>query len=424
MNLAAADGAIWSRYAFGLGQIAALLSGGANINGQTRVVQLNDDLMETRLLGVSLSSRPEDVTDLLVRPPRPDRLPRGRPTDNSLSLQAYFRKLSSASVEARLAARPSNSRIKYQVLAVSDEVPEIGHPSYAFYSGPFSINQDQTEALVLAAYALDGNRVSAIQTWPVEASPPASITMDSTEASAGVLVVNWYVHGAVQRVRLYYRLHNTDWPTLDGTLTGILDEQYLLGTIHVELDGGSVARDGTPMTNVVDNGGTARTGIGGTSWTRTGLSNGNVVRLIGIPVDATDQLGARASTSRTITTTSSVALTAFTQSALTNSAGTTPTVGQTIYGNLAWTPNASVSDGSHDLEISISADGGAWEVLTTVLTPVTTTTLRVATPYTRATGKYDPNRALMFRARVMLAGVPQTTRVTDTLTITTRDAVL
>ncbi len=391
VNLAAADAAVWSRYAFGIGQVAALLDADVPVNATTRVVELEDDLVRVGTLRVSLSSRPEDVTDLLVRPPRPDRLRRGRATDTSLSLQASFRRLTdAASLEVRLSARPANSRIKYQVLLVGDELPQIGDATYGYYSGPFTVNLDQTSDLILAAYAIDGNQVSSIQTWPLNTDKIPAVTLGVTEPVAGTARFTWIPTRGVAEVRIYYTT-GANWPTLDGTLTGILNEASFIGTINVREDGGSVARAGTPLAGVLDAAGTSRTGIGGLAWQQTGVGAATVVRAIVVPRDINGVIGARASATLTISGAAAPALTVVNQGALTNSAGGALVVGDGVYANASWTPSAAVVNGTHNVQVYIRVDGGDWEPKLTVASPVATTTARVrVSPYTKSSGKFDP----------------------------------
>lgn len=425
VNLAAADQTQWARYAFATGQVAAITDPDLHLSGQTRVLQLEEELVELGNLRIVLSSRPEDVTDLIVRPPRPDRLPRGITTATEFSLQIKFEDIATnpGAVGVRLSARPANGRIKYQVLDKGAAIPVIGATSYLDYTAPFVVNQDQPEDLVIAAYVEDGTRVSSIQTWDVDRDNVPEVTVTLNEIVAGTLGVSWVPDDDVEKVRLYYRLDASNWPTLNGASDGILDQTYYVGEINVREDGGSVARDGTPLADVYDSTGTARTGIGGTAWRKTGLSAANVTRVIVIPVDRRGNLGARVAVTRTIAGTVSAGLTAFAQSALTNSVGSAPTAGQRIYGNLTWTPNASVVDATHDLEIAYTVDGVTWEVLTTVASPLTTTSLRVNTGYVYGTGKHDPYRLFTFRARLLDPAVVQT-RVSNQQEIQTRDAPL
>lgn len=392
LDLAQADRDRWNAYELILGGPVRVVEDALPVNGTTRLLEVARDLLAPALTEVVLSSRPEDLVDMLVRPRVPGRLPRTPDTSTRPLIDIDIRDVPGSPGQSMvyLTARPEGAQIWYVIDDAGAPVPVIGAADYVLYASPFPLNRLQDQRLQIAAYAQQGGAFSEVQVRTIDRDTVPDVVPTIQQPVSGTARLSWVPDDDVVDVRLYVRVDPTTWPTSDGTVTGALDSTYFVGTIHVREDGGSVAANGTPLTNVLDSGGTARTGIGGMAWQLTGLSSGNVVRGIWVPRDRFGNIGARASASFTMTTGSTPNIASATQSALTDSAGGSLTVGETIYANLAWTLAGGASDGNHDLRISVRTNGGAWTVLTTIGNPVGATTLRTSTGYAYRTEKFDP----------------------------------
>jgi hypothetical protein len=156
---------------------------------------------------------------------------------------------------------------------------------------------------------------------------------------------------------VYRRQHATSWPTGDGTTTGVLDNAYFVAEMNVTTDGGGFDAAGAAIP-------------GGTLLENTGWTNGQVARVIVVPIDELDNVGARTTANLTMTGGAVAALTAASQSA--NSNGSSCGTGATR--NFSWTPNGSVSDGNHDLKVYVAVDIGTPQLLFTETAPVSVTT--------------------------------------------------
>jgi len=210
---------------------------------------------------------------------------------------------------------------------------------------------------VVACYAVIGNRQSPVQVFQLPLSPVPLAPITLSEPVGGTLRISWTPNAWVRRVRVYRRQHATSWPTVDGTTTTALSETYFVAEMNVLADGGGFDNVGNTI-------------VGGTTLENTGWTNTQVARVILVPLDELGTPGTRATANLTMTGAAAAALTACTSTLNGNgsSCGTPATR------DFAWTPNGSVVNATHDLEIWHSVDGGADYLLFTETSPATVTT--------------------------------------------------
>jgi hypothetical protein len=175
--------------------------------------------------------------------------------------------------------------------------------------------------------------------------------------------------------RLYVRVHASSWPTADGTSTGLLDPTYLVAP-----DERRVAIEG--LTHQID-----------------GYSGSDQIQAIAVPIDRRGNVGARALAQFTVGGGATAALTAFV--ATVEDPGSA-CVDPAVY-RVTWTPNGAVADGTHDLLLWISIDGGGWIQVPTEASPASNTTADVEPGFYEDVGT-GIFRSVRFRYQLIAAG--------------------
>jgi hypothetical protein len=381
----------WAALTVAPGDATRITDGELPVAGSTRVLETERDLLTDTNVKVVLSSRPEDLTDALVRPRPAPRTLRNAAADVPLSVQATFEPLATdrTQVRVRLEARPAEATIRYVLLDAGATVPAVGGAAWATYTQPFLVDRDQTAAVQVAAYATLANRTSHVSQWTIDQNPSASVTLSITEHSSGIPRVVWVPDIDVAAVRLYFNAA-AGYPTLDGTATGTLDPTYLIGAISVQPDGGAVSSSGTALANVVDSAGALRAGIGGTAWQWNGsaFSPGAIVRAIAVPVDRGGVPGARATAIYSVVGSASPTINYLSIGAPTDSTGGSLSVGETAYCLASWSVNSAITGGAHDAILSSRINGGEWQQRTVITDPAGTTTFRFNTGLQYQTAKW------------------------------------
>lgn len=287
-------------------------------------------------------------------------------------IEAYFLPLKGnpGQVQVRLGV-PAGATAYYVVQDWGTTVPTIGAGSWTVYGGPFTVSQLEDLDRQLCVYADRNGVYSSIRRWRIDKDAEPEVTLTLSEPVALTVRASWTPDDDVTHVRLYLgtNLAGNGWPTLNNNSDGILDEAKLVGTIAVEQDGGSWDRTGSPLAGILDGTGTARTGIGGTRYEQGSFSGSDVVKVIAVPLDRAGNAGDRATASITVANSAAAALTAF--AASNTAAGSS--CGSGAQNTVSWTPNGSVSDGSHDLKIYRSRDGEPPVLVKTEANPATTT---------------------------------------------------
>jgi hypothetical protein len=422
IDLSAADQTLWASKTIVLGGAIVADESALAVLATTRILEVVRNLRTRTLAKLTLSSRPEDFIDSQVRPRLPPRLPRNPDTEKVAAIDWSIIPVPGqpSQLQVRITSRPPGARIFYLIQDVGDMVPTVGAVDYI--AGPADgtdaivlVNRIQTVALQFSAYCQLGGIFSPIRTWTVDRDSDPAVSVMVTEPAAGTFRATWVPDDDVTEVALYYRVDATNWPTIGGTLTGTLDEQYLIGWINVREDGGSIARNGAPLANVIDAAGNVRTGIGGTAWQQTGLGTSTVGRVLLVPRDRNGNIGDRATDSRTMSGVIEAGFTSASQGALTDSAGGSLSNGEAIFGNVAWGVTSAVADGVHDLRIYGRIDGSAWNLITTITSPSGTSTARVAAGAVFRNQKFDPYATFEFQLELIVTSgsVVTETRVTN-----------
>lgn len=351
----------WAADALVLGQQVAVYDSELNIIGNTRALEYTRDLLTNADTRAVLSNRPEDLTDELTRRPRARRLTRDSVLGNPPVITPYYSRINGTPFQSlvTLQATPPGCTIYKWVGLSSDTVPAAGSASYSVYASPLTVNlaASATYNGVVACYAVLGGRQSPVSVFQLPLSPEPLAPVSLSEPVGGTLRISWSPNAWVRRVRVYRRQHATSWPTVDGTTTGVLDNTYFVAEMNVQADGGGLDVAGAPIS-------------GGTLLENTGWTNGQVARVIVVPIDELDNIGARATANLTMTGAAAAALTAASNSA--NSNGSSCATGATR--NFAWTPTGAVVDGTHDLKVYVAVDGGTPVLLFTETAPASVTT--------------------------------------------------
>lgn len=344
--------------AFVMGGTVRLRDSALGIDVTTRVVEIGRNLLVAGDVELAFSNRPEDLTDALLRPRRSPRTGSGAGADTILSVQAYFAAppATPGVLTARLAARPAGASIYYAVQTSGATVPVIGGSGWNAYTAPFSVTQSATDDQQVVAYVQLGARFSEVKQWRIPAFSSPNLSLSLTENPAGTLNISWTPIGDVAYVAVYRKKNGAGngWPTTNNNIDGVLDQAQFLGQFHVAADGGGWDPAGT------------RVG-GRTSYAETGYVNGDVVKVILVPLDKNLTPIARVTASRTIAGISPV-LTSFTSALTANGTSCAAPAQATV----SWTVSAGVSDATHDLLVYRSRSGEPRELRATITTPVTT----------------------------------------------------
>ena len=383
LDLARARPDVWPDDVLVIGGPVRVTDHALGIVGSTRVLELQRDLLRAGDTKVVLSNRPEDLTDALVRPRRAPRKLGSPETATLLSVQAHFTPVAKSPTTqlVKLSARPAEARVFYIVQDAGATVPVIGSSSWTEYSASFAVTQSETVDQQVAAYAQLGGRYSRVELWtiPQLANPLVAVTLG--ENPTGTLTISWTPAGDVVYVDLYRKKNGAGngWPTTNNNSDGPLDRAQYLGRFHVEPDGGGWDASGTAV-------------AGRTSMTEAGYAASDVAKIIAVPTNKDGTVGARTAVSRTMTGVTAL-LTAFTATLASNGTDCVTTGQVTIN----WTPNAGVSDGTHDLNLYRSRDGAPRVLVGTVTTPASSGSTSVpidtfvigGTPNTAYTFSYD-----------------------------------
>lgn len=367
LDLNRLNGVTWAADALALGGTVKVYDADLGMDATTRVLNLKRDLLTDANTNCVLSNRPEDLTDVLVRPTRARRQVRNAESGATPVITPFYQRVNGSpyQIQVTLQATPPGCTVYRWVGLSSDAVPAAGSASYTAYSAPFVVDLagSATYNSVVACYAVIGNRQSPVQTFQLPLSPAPEVTLSLTEPVAGMLRIQWIPNAWVRRVRLYRRKHATDWPTDDGTTTGILDNTYFIGEYNVVSDAGGFDAAGAPIT-------------GGTGPVdNTGWANGEIARVIVVPLDELDNVGTRATATRTMQVAVSPAIAVISNNAQSNGSSCA-SGGQR---NFIWTPNAAVADGTHDLKVYVAVNGGTPVLLFTETSPATTTSRNAVT---------------------------------------------
>lgn len=361
LDLARARPDVWPDDTLVIGGPVRITDDAIGIAGMTRVLELQRDLLHTGDTKVILSNRPEDLTDSLVRPRLAPRKTTSPETETALTVQAHFTPVAKAPTTqtVKLSARPNGARIYYIVQNAGSVVPVVGASGWTLYNGTFTVSQLTAIDQQVAAYAQLGGRYSRVELWtiPRVASPIVALTLG--ENPTGTLTIAWTPAGDVVHVDVYRAKNGAGngWPTTDNNIDGPLDRARYLGKFHVEADGGGWGPTGAPV-------------AGRTSTTESGYAANDVARVIAVPTNKDGTVGARATAMRTMAS-ASAQLTSFSRALLANGTSCASRAQVTV----SWVPSAGVSDVTHDLLIYRARDGAPRELVATVTTPATTTSI-------------------------------------------------
>jgi len=288
------------------------------------------------------------------------------------SVEAYFTPVlgNPGQLAVRLAA-PFAATIKYAVQDWGSALPGYGDAAYQTYTAPFQVTQLEAVDRQLAVYAEANGLRSEIRLYRIDKDTEPEATLTIVQYDATNVQPQWTADDDVVFVRLYRAKNGSGngWPTLNNESNGVLNQANLVGTLYVRADGGSWDANGAPLANVIDSGGTARTGIGGTKWREGGYTTSDVVKCIVVPFDRRGDPGERATASLTVAGSGGAALTSFTttQTAAGSSCGAPAEI------TVSWTPNGAVVNATHDLRIYRRRDGGESVLVKTEASPLTTT---------------------------------------------------
>lgn len=344
LDLTRLDATAWPYDDLQIGGTVNIDDAELNVSVSTRVIEITRDLLHAAATRVVLSNRPEDLTDALVRPKRPDRLPRDADTQKDPTVEFFSEPLATTpmTVKVRLGARPENASIRYKVLGrvlgLSEATPPIGHSSYILYSDAFTVTLLDSIGVptdrVVVAYAQLGGRYSAIGSYVIPKAIPPVVTVLLSEATAGTLTIQWTLAGEVREVAVYRgkNLAGSGWPTSDNSLTGTLDQTKFLGRFRPTPDGGGWDVAGVPVP-------------GRLVTTEAGYVNNDVAKVIVLGLDNNGNVTDRGSASITMTNTAGPALTSFTSARQVD--GTACSGSSAAKNRVSWTNNAQVLSTDH-----------------------------------------------------------------------------
>lgn len=274
-----------------------------------------------------------------------------------------------ANATVRIRSFVETATIYYLYLATTDAIPaQVTGAPWLTYTGPITLLRDQSVAKKLAVWAADRGIFSPVV--PFEIGPdrtPTILTLTLQQVTGtppSAVTANVSVDTDVRRVA-YYRRDNAasgNWPTVSGAVGGVLDPQYLTKTAAIGADGETRFFDGSPGTGggLSDDGRTSRAGAAPT------YANTRYVNVIAVPIDNDGNIGPRASAQIQISGTLPPALTSFSAAKTDDGTDCFPNGAECT---VSWTVNASVVDGTHDLEIYRALNGGAPTLIKTEVSP-------------------------------------------------------
>lgn len=412
LDLSEVDPSIWASYGLVLGGDIRIRDPDLNIDGTSRILALTRNLMTGVEVRPELSRRSEDVIERLIRPPRAVRSVSPQRIETTPSIEATIDPVDGQPGQARvrLAAQPEDSDIFYSIADWDDPVPLIGAAAYLPYPGPFVVNRLQTEELQLMVYAERSGRSSGVRRWRIDRDTTPTVIPGLTENPGGTLVIGYTPDDDVVWVRAYARRNGAGngWPTTNNNSDGPLDEAFFLGIRHVNPDGGGWDATGISIP-------------GGTTFTHTGYSNGDVGRVILVPIDRRGNKGPRALAQRTMAGSTSPMITVFTLDSLVDAAGGALSAGEVIHGRISYNANVSVG---YDLRILMSVDGAPYVQVNVVADPQAGSPIFQSTGYIFRSQKFDPLRSFRFKGELIDGALTiLDSRETQILSITTDPAL-
>ena len=345
---------------------------GLGITASTRVIELTRNLLVRGDSKVVLSSRPEDLTDVLVRPRAAPRISRDPDSMRDPTVEAFFARdpLTQTTVTVRIQGRPASAKFYYYLDLASVAPPPIGASTWTLYAGPFNAVHDSSNDKILSVYAQLGNRFTPVRQWRLDGRPVPSVATSQvieSGASPNVTVRRELTFTpAVTRFAIYRKTGG--WPTIGGSQSGPLDPAQLKAERSVLANGGGRNNTGGAI-------------VGGPFYEDSGYSTTQVVYDIVVPIDDNGVPGTRYENSYTVQNSAAPALTAF--SFTLNQAGSSCSAGSTREEDFSWTPNANVANATHYVQVWYRQyPSGGWELLFTEGSPATTTTRTdVSVPY-------------------------------------------
>lgn len=186
----------------------------------TRIVEIGRDLMAEMETRLKLSNRPEDLTDVLVRPARRRRHPIDADTDIRPTVQATLDPLPGmpGQIQVQLAAQPPGAAIKYLVQNAGGTIPPVeSSASWLTYGADFIVSQLESADRELAAYAILGRHIGEVQRWRIgQDTTPSVLTLTLSEPVSGTLRAAWAVDDDVARVQLYRKKYAGGLPSGAG----------------------------------------------------------------------------------------------------------------------------------------------------------------------------------------------------------------
>lgn len=394
-----------------LGQPVALVDLEAGFAPTTRLVERRRDLLRAAVTGLRVSSRPEDMTDMLARLPRPPRQPTDPGDTPRLGVSASFATDPSqvSTLFCRLSSSPIGAAIYYWIGDAGQPPPQIGQvqaggPSatlWGTYAGSFSVNVGQSADLVLYAYAVLGaDLTDQVASWKLENRLTAALSANLQQISASAVRASWTPNNTTRRVRVYARRvaspGSTSWPTSDGTQSAEISETYFLQELDVNVTGGGFDKNGSTVaggtTITIDQSTVVASASG--AW-----ANGDKCAVILVPRDHNGNPGTRSELSLTFATTAPASIASFT--ATRTSDGTACADGSGAGFTLTWSEGSTAwSDATHDLKLYVSEGGQPETLITTITSPHTTTGYSWQGYYKKTGGKFDPTVLYQFRAEL------------------------
>lgn len=413
LDLARLDGGKWANEDLALGQTIVAVH--ADFPGSpitTRVIDLRRNLLVEGEATAGLSTRPQDITDSMVRPRTPPRIGNAPNGAQELIPEAYFTFLPSlpTQVQVRLAAIPAPADLYYWLGEVGQSPPVVGQVSggapsatqWGTYTGAFTVNRIQAGDLLLYVYAVQGSKTSQVRAWTIDRDTTAAATLSLVQSSASAVRASWAPDVDVARVRVYGRRvaspGSVAWPTVDGTQAAQVSETYFLAELSVTVAGGGFDKNGSSLAGavelVIDQ--STMTAQASGAW-----ANGDKAAVIAVPIDRFGNVGTRGEASLTFSSGTPALITSF--SATRDDDGTACETDGCQF-TLSWA-TSGVTGASHDLKLyyRYSVGGGspsAWTLLTTIADPTSPTSYVWQSLHKKTTGKFDPTVSYEFKGEL------------------------
>lgn len=278
---------------------------------------------------------------------------------------------------SNLAAQPQNAYVRLQAFPVTSSVfyyyaadgttpPDRDSPLWIPYSGAVTIARDPTADKLFSFYSKYQGIASPVTTFRVPPGKLQTILNVSGTRFGGSnpnvqVQFTASVDPDVRRLRWYIR--KNAWPTSGGGGVGDpLNETYFVKEVSTSVEGG-----GFDIAGAVQAGGL--TCLSAAEYSDSGGA-GDHARVIAIGFDKDDNPTARFTLDYTVP---AIIITVVPTGATVNQAGTSCSADSTKRKrDFTWTPNANVSDGTHDLLVYQTKDG-VRTLLFTETSPATVT---------------------------------------------------